>query len=381
MEINGINRPIFVVGASRSGTELMRSILNQHPSVSISTETHYFDDLRVKLKGHEQRGLTEQEAYRCEVYFRTAMHRRYGHRSEPANLSLSQQALCGTAAMIELVPTHSSKRFVASMPNRTEQIGGGKKHRVTFSAYQRSCAPILESQIICMIKDPRAVIASYRDWKQFSGTDIEKEPERKEPLQEEERRVRRSYNILIACLLWSGSIWAALEGKKRFTSEHVFIQRYEDLISDPESALKLLTAWLSLDPHPAMLDVPLTIVLSHPLDAPLDFRDSSLIGGGRSLASMRFLRHPNQLRTPYELWALRARPHRHPSWPTSMGILEATKRDNECCRCQSLSHWCSWPVPLPYLHKHGCFRDHHVDEHESESDSTGVEARVLRLAL
>ena len=257
MEINGINRPIFVVGASRSGTELMRSILNQHPSVRISTETHYFDDLRVKLKGHEQRGLTEQEAYRCEVYFRTAMHRRYGHRSEPANLSLSQQALRGTTAMIG---TGADAFFEAFCRLDAQQNGadrwGEKTPRHIF------CLPEIMraypgAQIICMVRDPRAVIASYRDWKQLSGTDIEKEPERKEPLQEEERRVRRSYNILIACLLWSGSIWAALEGKKRFTCEHVFIQRYEDLISDPESALKLLTAWLSLDPHPAMLDVPL----------------------------------------------------------------------------------------------------------------------------
>ncbi len=174
MEINGINRPIFVVGASRSGTELMRSILNQHPSVRISTETHYFDDLRVKLKGHEQRGLTEQEAYRCEVYFRTAMHRRYGHRSEPANLSLSQQALRGTAAMIG---TGADAFFEAFCRLDAQQNGadrwGEKTPRHIF------CLPEIMraypgAQIICMVRDPRAVIASYRDWKQFRGTDMKR---------------------------------------------------------------------------------------------------------------------------------------------------------------------------------------------------------------
>ena len=43
-------RPLFVVGPSRSGTSLMRALLNGHADIALAGETHYFDDLRVTAK-------------------------------------------------------------------------------------------------------------------------------------------------------------------------------------------------------------------------------------------------------------------------------------------------------------------------------------------
>jgi len=258
MKANSNHRPVFIVGASRSGTELLRSILNQHPSVCVSTETHYFDDLRSRLRGREKQGLTENEARRCADYFRAVMHRPYGHSGQPENSPLSLPTLRETAAKIG---TGADAFFEAFCRLDARQKGaerwGEKTPRHIF------CLPEIfrafpEAQVICMVRDPRAVVASYRDWKNMGGFDFDKDPGHKAVLEREEQRVRRSYNILITCLMWSGSIRATVEGRKRFTSEQVFIQRYEDLICNPASALSTLAAWLSLDFHSAMLNAPVT---------------------------------------------------------------------------------------------------------------------------
>ena len=53
---------IFVVGASRSGTNLVRALLNAHSTLWISAETHYFDDLRPRLPGNGTEPLAGEDA-------------------------------------------------------------------------------------------------------------------------------------------------------------------------------------------------------------------------------------------------------------------------------------------------------------------------------
>jgi LPS sulfotransferase NodH len=70
--------PIFVVGASRSGTNLLRALLNANGEVSISPETHYFDDLRPRLSSGGTAPLEPDDRERCENYFLALSHRAYG---------------------------------------------------------------------------------------------------------------------------------------------------------------------------------------------------------------------------------------------------------------------------------------------------------------
>ena len=52
--------PVFVAGPSRSGTALVRSLLNGHPDVHIASETHFFDDLRRRVPVEGRLGPAEQ---------------------------------------------------------------------------------------------------------------------------------------------------------------------------------------------------------------------------------------------------------------------------------------------------------------------------------
>ena len=98
MVTEATSEPIFVVGPSRGGTALMRSMLNNHADIFITGETHYFDDLRVKLAGLAQAPLGPAEARQCADYFRALAHRPYGHGGDAAAGWLAAEDLSAEAA-------------------------------------------------------------------------------------------------------------------------------------------------------------------------------------------------------------------------------------------------------------------------------------------
>lgn len=61
--------PIFLTDASRSGTALVSSVLNNDPVVYLAGETHYCDDLRAQLGDRAERELVGEDKRRCEDYF------------------------------------------------------------------------------------------------------------------------------------------------------------------------------------------------------------------------------------------------------------------------------------------------------------------------
>jgi len=70
--------PLFIMGASRSGTAMLRSILVKNQSISLVGETHYFDDLRPKFAGRTFEKMSNAEIELCCDYFRAQTSRPYG---------------------------------------------------------------------------------------------------------------------------------------------------------------------------------------------------------------------------------------------------------------------------------------------------------------
>ena len=103
-----------------------------------------------------------------------------------------------------------------------------------------------EARVIAMIRDPRAIAASYRDWKNQGGFDLDRDTGHREALALEEARARSSYHVVIQSLLWRGVANAALGARDRFGPTRVWVQRYEDFVEDPAAAGRALMAWLGL---------------------------------------------------------------------------------------------------------------------------------------
>jgi hypothetical protein len=145
------------------------------------------------------------------------------------------------------------------------------------------------SQVICLVRDPRAVTASYRDWKYRSRRE-----ESDEATHEDRRRARRSYDPILNALLWRSAMQASLDARKKYGGESVHFLRYEDLLGDPETTLRALTDWLGHQYDAAMLDVPIA------------YSSYAIPGGGIS-------------KEPLERWRAKLT-------PTEVGVVQT------CCR-------------------------------------------------
>ena len=242
--------PVFVVGASRSGTAMMRSILMQDPSVSLAGETHYFDDLRPRYMNQRVSKMNQDDRDKCADYFRAISVRPYGMHGNPEDSWFTREELLSDAAEIgdntdSLFEAYCKK--VAMRDNAT--IWGEKTPRHVFRV-DDIFALYPQAKVICMVRDPRAVVASYRDWRTGeenldTGGQLDKE------------RVRASYNIVLASLLWRAAANASLQALNRHGEDRVRIVRYENVIDSPEETVRDVAQWLGLEYSSELLSVPL----------------------------------------------------------------------------------------------------------------------------
>jgi hypothetical protein len=255
--------PLFLVGASRSGTALLRSALNLSSTVFIAGETHYFDDLRPRLGPLATQPLDAVHARTCEDYFLALSHRPYGHGGQVDRARLGRGQLQTAAAEVGTGGdayfeaycrlSRSWEPDAAATPERW----GEKTPRHVFRL-DDLLTRYPDSQAVCMYRDPRAVAASYRSWRHQGGfaAQLEDDEGYAEALDAEERRAQASYDPSLVGLLWRSTLRAGLRALDGYGPERVLLLRYEDLVSQPESTLRALMDWLGLRYEQQMLDMP-----------------------------------------------------------------------------------------------------------------------------
>lgn len=251
------DRPIFIVGASRSGTAVLRSSLNRHPDLHIAGETHFFDDLRLRiptdttLEGADRDGVVE--------LFQRLSHRPYGHGGRPEEGWLDAQAIIDRAAArggraddffaawCELEGLHDD----GVLPRRWGEKTPRHAYRI-----DDMLAAFPDAQVIAMVRDPRAVVASYRDWRtdDASGQADDRDPD--PAMAEEAARVQQSYHPALATLLWRATVRRAADARRNHGPDRVHVARYEDLVTEPDRVLRKICAWLGEDFDEGMVAVP-----------------------------------------------------------------------------------------------------------------------------
>ena len=250
-------RPIFIVGPSRSGTTLLRAILCHHPDLHITGETHFFDDLRAEFAGQNGQALGPEDRKKAEDYFLALSHRPYGHQGRPDEGWMPRVDLQAKVAELGGAIDHYFEAYCRLDGERLGKSRWGEKtprHVFRIDDLLRSFP---DAQVVCMVRDPRAVVASYRDWKSQGGFDFDKDPTHKDALEEEHQRTRASYHLLIASMLWRSTVNAAVEGIRKHGEDRVRLLRYEDLVLNPQETIAQVTSWLGIETHPKMFEVPM----------------------------------------------------------------------------------------------------------------------------
>jgi len=238
------NSPIFIVGTSRSGTTLLRNILNQHSDVWIvERETKYFADLRMKMAGFEQKLLDPEKAKLCQDYFLALTHKCYGEGGDPEQGWMNRTELQTLAESLGAGSDSYFEAFCWLCAQQNNKTRWGEKTPKHVFHLPEILTRYPQAKVVCMLRHPGGVIASFRDkWKRLNPGSGQ-------------LRAKNSYNLLISSMIWRGNFKAALEARQKFGEEHIYIQRFEDLLADPELAIKALTKWLSLDYQSSMLNI------------------------------------------------------------------------------------------------------------------------------
>lgn len=238
-------RPIYVVGNSRSGTTLMSKILSRNEDVYGFTELQYFERLWDVDKAEKltQGNVVELSAKLLQT-MRIEMHpeaRWQDYLDEASSLTEAEKdrEMSGFDAYRIVLDAETRKQ---GKPRACEQTP-----RNVFYL-EEILAEFPESQVLVMVRDPRAILLSQKKkWKRKTMgrnyTPI--------PLIE---RVRRwaNYHPIVTSALWDAAIKAS-EGVA--ADSRVKMVHFEDLVTTPEQTVSGICDFLGLAYNTSMLAV------------------------------------------------------------------------------------------------------------------------------
>lgn len=223
----GKNRdPIFVVGAARSGTTLLRLILDAHSDLAVCGELHFYDQISQFRRWapilQDERDLRLVERW---------VKRTVALRLMESGRAILKRALDRLRAKLpcEWSELHRSlMQAYADVSDRPKARLGEKT-----PANVRYMSEILRSfpnaKFIHLVRDPRAVAASSID---VPGN---------------------SNDVLIHTLTWRCDVFSAREFAMKSSPGVVTEVRYEDLVRAPVRELRRLTNFLDIPFEEKML--------------------------------------------------------------------------------------------------------------------------------
>lgn len=214
------NGPLFLVGPPRSGTKLLKNILNASPEISIGPESHIFPKLLQRFgdKKVQEQHLEIFDMLSASNYFERLQ--RNGFYKEL--LPLIDQSRTIEEFIFRLMEA------VSDWEGKEEAVWLGDKtpNYIRWTELFRERFP--NARFIAIVRDPRDQALSVRKtWG-------------KDPLLAAER--------------WAKDVRAFEEASSEAPSSY-FRLRYEDLLEDPEERVKEICTFLGIELEKEMLDV------------------------------------------------------------------------------------------------------------------------------
>lgn len=217
--------PVFIVGANRSGTTLLRLILNAHSDIAIPDELAYFDARFARDGSLDWRNPPfSRKKYEFFVHSFLARNR---ETLAPLSIEALEAEILDTPAPNLRRPYRIALERWAAAFNKTRW---GEKTPGNLFYVNVMLAMFPTAQFIYLMRDPRAGVYSMNTTKLFSSDATINALN------------RRKYTR---------------QGKHRFqqvvpAAQRLFV-RYEDLVSRAEATVRQICGFLDVDYEPAML--------------------------------------------------------------------------------------------------------------------------------
>ena len=242
--------PIFVIGCPRSGTTLLRVMLNAHPSIAIPPENRFV--IPLYRKRHKMGKPGSKRAAR-------KMARTIGRRGRGlAKLGLTFDQL--KAGLVARRPRDVAQAMDYAFSTFAEQRGAtrwGDKRPSYFAFVDELAEMFPKAQFVYIVRDGRACAASLK-------------------------RPPFSHSSATAMAVWLNSVHACQRSGQRLGPDRFIKLRYEDLVADTESTLRTLCTFLGEPFDPAMLN-PEAVVRDH---VPSQFQQHAQIAAGVNTGSV-----------------------------------------------------------------------------------------------
>lgn len=220
-----ISDPIFIVGTERSGSNLLRLILNAHSEIAIPHPPHIMRDFFPLLRfyGNLEKEKNFQHLV-CDVVMVVNSH------FAPWPFHVSEEIVFQRAR---------SKRSLFSIYctvyelylEHTKKKRWGCKSTFMYRHFHEICEQYPRAKFIHLVRDPRAVVASAK------------------------KSIFSAYQPQLEANLWLKE-QSEIDDLKQgdLFREKVVTVRYEDLVENPNLTVPRIMAFLGLDYEPKQLD-------------------------------------------------------------------------------------------------------------------------------
>ena len=210
----------FVVGMNRSGTTLLRMMLDAHPDLTLPPETHFLPTLIKAAKANDATPELMLEAMKS--------HREWG------DFDFSDDEVLGWfRGLDELDPGAAARCFYEAYAKREGKPRYGEKTPKYVRNMPLIQRALPEARFVHVIRDGRDVALSVMD-----------------------RTVREHFTHPLVIERWRKKVVKAQDIAPRLN--HYIEIRYEDLILDTEPVLRKVCDFIELDYDPQMLTYHLT---------------------------------------------------------------------------------------------------------------------------
>lgn len=208
----------FIVGVNRSGTTLLRLMLDSHPELTIPPETHFVPEM-IRLARREN--TTRKRLVRAATD-----HPRWG------DFGLDEAVLLERLQEVKpLTPAESIRVFYDLYAEKEGKPRWGDKTPRYMRAMPRIERALPEARFIHLIRDGRDVALSQAE-RALDG---------------------EAPAITEVAERWRRRIETARQHAADLGDYYLEV-RYEDLVGDPEAALRRICEFIELPYHAAMLD-------------------------------------------------------------------------------------------------------------------------------